>query len=125
MSSLHKSQTNKLLGYPDDARLLIINADDFGMCHAINEAIFGALKKGMARSTTLMVPCPWALHAMHWLRDNPDVAFGIHLTVISDPVDYCWGPVTARDKVPSLVNEAGYFYNFEQMPDFIRPRQTG
>ncbi len=115
----HTSETNKLLGYPDDARLLIINADDFGMCHSINEAIFGTLKAGVVRSTTLMVPCPWALHAMHFLRENPDFAFGVHLTVISDPVDYAWGPLTAKDKVPSLINEAGYFYNFERMPEFL------
>ncbi|MGA7731760.1 MAG: polysaccharide deacetylase family protein [Chloroflexia bacterium] len=119
MGELHKSETNKLLGYPDDARLLIINADDFGMCHAINEAIFRTLKEGVARSTTWMVPCPWALHAMHWLAENPDIAFGVHLTVISDPVDYAWGPLSARDKVPSLINEAGYFYNFERMPEFL------
>src|SRR5215204_1256027 len=119
MSRLNKSETNRLLGYPDDARLLIINADDFGMCHAINAAIFRTLKEGVVRSTTLMVPCPWALHAMHFLRDNPDIAFGVHLTVISDPVDYVWGPLTAGDKVPSLINEAGYFYNFERMPEFL------
>jgi len=35
--------TNQLLGYPDDARLLIFNADDFGMCHAVNKAIVGTL----------------------------------------------------------------------------------
>ena len=33
---MHERQTNRLLGYPDDARLLIVNADDFGMYHAIN-----------------------------------------------------------------------------------------
>ncbi len=76
-----QSQTNRLLGYPPDARLLIINADDFGMCHAINEAIIRALEKGVLRSTTLMVPCPWALHAMHFLADHPEVPFGVHLTV--------------------------------------------
>jgi hypothetical protein len=32
-------QTHQLLGYPADARLLIVNADDFGMCHAVNQAI--------------------------------------------------------------------------------------
>jgi predicted glycoside hydrolase/deacetylase ChbG (UPF0249 family) len=119
MSPLHRGETNRLLGYPDDARLLIINADDFGMCHAINDAIFRALKEGVARSATLMVPCPWALHAIHWLRDNPDIAFGVHLTVISDPVDYAWGPVSPRDKVPSLVSEAGYFFDFEGMPELL------
>jgi len=116
---LNKGQTNRLLGYPVDARLLIINADDFGMCHAINEAIFRALKKGVLRSTTLMVPCPWALHAMHFLADHPEIPFGVHLTVISDWVDYRWGPVTSREKVPSLIDKAGYFYNFEHMPEFL------
>jgi len=116
---LNKGQTNRLLGYPGDARLLIINADDFGMCHAINEAIFRALKKGVLRSTTLMVPCPWALHAMHFLADHPEIPFGIHLTVISDWVAYRWGPVTPREKVPSLIDKAGYFYNFEHMPEFL------
>jgi hypothetical protein len=116
---LNKGQTNHLLGHPIDARLLIINADDFGMCHAINEAIFRALKKGVLRSTTLMVPCPWALHAMHFLTDHPEIPFGIHLTVISDWVDYRWGPLTSREKVPSLIDKAGYFYNFEHMPEFL------
>src|SRR5512147_1988903 len=119
VSLSNKGQTNRLLGYPVDARLLIINADDFGMCHAVNEAVFRALQKGVLRSTTLMVTCPWALHAMHFLADHPEIPFGIHLTVISDWVDYRWGPLTPRDKVPSLVNKAGHFYNFEHMPEFL------
>jgi hypothetical protein len=36
----------QLLGYPDDARLLIINADDFGMCHAENAATIAGLEQG-------------------------------------------------------------------------------
>jgi chitin disaccharide deacetylase len=116
---LTNSQTNRLLGYPVDARLLIINADDFGMCNSVNEAIFGALKEGVVRSTTLMVPCPWALHAMHFLADHPEIPCGVHLTVISDWGDYRWGPVTPKEKVPSLINTAGYFYNFEHMPEFL------
>ena len=89
------------------------------MCHAVNEAIVGTLKQGVVRSTTLMVPCPWALHAMHFLADHPEIPFGVHLTVISDWADYRWGPVTPRDKVPSLINQAGYFYDFEHMPEFL------
>ena len=113
------SQTNRLLGYPADARLLIINADDFGMCNSVNEAIVGVLKAGVVRSTTLMVPCPWMLHAMHFLADHPEIPFGIHLTAISDSADNRWGPVTAREKVPSLLDKAGYFYDFEHMPEFL------
>jgi predicted glycoside hydrolase/deacetylase ChbG (UPF0249 family) len=102
-----------------DARLLIINADDFGMCNSINEAIFQTLKEGVVCSTTLMTPCPWALHAMHFLADHPEIPFGVHLTVLSDAVDYCWGPVTPREKVPSLIDQAGFFYDFEHMPEFL------
>ena len=119
MTLLKKGQTNLLLGYPVDARLLIINADDFGMCHAINEAIFRAIKRGLLCSTTLMVPCPWALHATHFLADHPEIPFGVHLTVISEWVDYRWGPVASREKVPSLIDEAGYFYDFDHMPEFL------
>ena len=64
MSEAGTGATNRLLGYPADARLLIINADDFGMCHAINAAIFQTLTAGVVRSTSLMAPCPWARHAM-------------------------------------------------------------
>ena len=116
---MNTGHTNRLLGYPPDARLLIVNADDFGMCHSVNEAVFRALREGVLRSTTLMVPCPWALHAMHFLAEHPEFAFGVHLTVISDWVDYRWGPVTAREKVPSLIDPAGYFFNFEHMPEFL------
>jgi predicted glycoside hydrolase/deacetylase ChbG (UPF0249 family) len=108
-------QANHILGYPSDARLLIINADDFGMCHAINEAIIRCLQAGLVRSTTLMVPCLWALHAMHYLADHPEIPFGIHLTAISDPADYRWGPILPAQKVPSLVDQSGYFFNFEGM----------
>jgi hypothetical protein len=41
MTQSQSSQTNRLLGYPDDARLLIINADDFGRSHACNAGIAG------------------------------------------------------------------------------------
>ena len=39
--------STRLLGYPPDARLLILNADDFGMCNATNEAIMRALRSGL------------------------------------------------------------------------------
>jgi predicted glycoside hydrolase/deacetylase ChbG (UPF0249 family) len=122
-------QANQLLGYPADARLLIVNADDFGMCHAVNEAIFQVLKDGIARSTSLMVPCPWMLHAMQFLADHPEIPFGIHLTAISEWPEYRWGPVAAREKVPSLLDnslpgqglpvQGRYFYDFEHMPEFM------
>jgi predicted glycoside hydrolase/deacetylase ChbG (UPF0249 family) len=119
MTPSQSSQTNRLLGYPDDARLLIINADDFGRSHASNEATLRTLKEGVVSSTTLMVPCPWALHAMQMLSDHPDLSFGVHLTVVCDVSHYRWGPLTSRDKVPSLVDETGFFYTVERIPQWL------
>jgi predicted glycoside hydrolase/deacetylase ChbG (UPF0249 family) len=110
---------NQLLGYPQDARLLIVNADDFGMCHAVNRAVIQALTNGVVQSTTLMVPCPWALHAIHFLQSHPHIHFGVHLTVISEWKDYRWGPVLPREQVPTLLDTDGYFFNFAQMPFFL------
>jgi len=112
-------RANALLGYPRDARLLIVNADDFGMSHAINAGILRTLTDGVVRSTTLMVPCPWALHAMRLLRDHPDIAFGVHLTVVSEFADYRWGPLTPRDRVESLLDATGYFSSNDRQAELL------
>ncbi len=119
MTQLNGSRTNHLLGYPDNARLLIVNADDLGMCHAVNEAILRTLQAGLVRSTTLMVPCPGAMDAIRLLASRPHIAFGVHLTVICDTVNEKYGPLTPKQQVPSLIDETGNFYSFERMPEFL------
>ena len=114
-----KDQTNQLLGYPPDARLLIINMDDFGMCHAINQATLDTFKRGISTSCTLMVPCPWALHSMHLLKENPDLPFGVHLTAVSENLYYRWRPLSCLEKAPTLVDEKEYFYSEERIPEFL------
>jgi predicted glycoside hydrolase/deacetylase ChbG (UPF0249 family) len=120
------SRANELLGYPPDARLLVINADDFGMYHAVNAAILHTLTAGVVRSTTVMVPCPWGLHALQLLQEHPEVAFGIHLTVVTDSANYRWGPLTPRDHVSSLVDETGFFHRNTPRQEFLprlKPRE--
>jgi predicted glycoside hydrolase/deacetylase ChbG (UPF0249 family) len=110
---------NHLLGYPEQARLLIINADDLGMCQAVNEAIFRTLPGGLVRSTSLMVPCPWAAHAMQFLQNHPELALGVHLTIIADSPAYPWRPILSPDQIPSLVDERGFFYTWEGMAELL------
>lgn len=112
-------RANALLGYPPDARLLILNADDFGMYHAVNAAILRAFTDGVLSSTTVMVPCPWGRHALQMLKDHPDIPFGIHLTIVNDFDTYRWGPLTPRDKVPSLVDEIGVFRRNEPSQAYL------
>src|SRR5688500_10480418 len=91
------------LGYGGDARLLIVNCDDLGSSHSANDAIYEALREGIATSATLMVPCPWAREAASRYRGE-DV--GVHLTLTSEWDLYRWGPIT---HAPSLLDGDGGF----------------
>ena len=93
----------EMLGHPPDARLLIINCDDLGSCHAANVGIYEALREGIATSATLMVPCPWAREAAARYRGE-DV--GVHLTLNAEHDLYRWGPLT---HAPSLLDGDGGF----------------
>ncbi|MFC3770217.1 polysaccharide deacetylase family protein [Paenibacillus sp. GCM10012303] len=96
-------------GSSETDRLLIVNADDFGMCHSGNEAIIGLLREGLISSATLMTPCPWALEAAKAAADNPHFDVGVHLTLTSEWKMYKWGPVTRNADVSSLITPEGYF----------------
>lgn len=100
----------ELLGRPADARLLIVNADDFGMCHAENRATADGLDAGIYTSSTIMVPCPWFPEAAEYGRSHPNADLGVHLTQTAEWSTLKWGPVTGRGEVPSLVDERGFFY---------------
>jgi predicted glycoside hydrolase/deacetylase ChbG (UPF0249 family) len=119
MTAPYEGHTNHLLGYPADARLLIVNADDFGMCHAINAGILRAFREGIVSSTSLMMPCPWAGHAMTLLREEPAFPFAVHLTIVRDYDGYRWGPLTSKDRVPSLIDETGFFYRNDRIPELL------
>ncbi|MFI9329337.1 polysaccharide deacetylase family protein [Kitasatospora sp. NPDC052868] len=103
-------QSSELLGYPPDARLLIVNCDDFGMYPAINAAVVESVEEGIASSCSLMVPCPAAPQAMEMLGRRPRIPFGIHLTLVCEMPRFRWGPLTARERVPSLLDPAGELF---------------
>jgi chitin disaccharide deacetylase len=96
--------SSELLGFGPDARVLIVNCDDFGMHDAVNYAVVESIENGIASSCSLMVPCPAAADAMRLLRERPHISFGIHLSLIRDSPEYCWGPAAAKADVPSLLD---------------------
>jgi len=99
------------LGYPRDAKLLILHADDLGFAHSANAASFDALDKGVISSASIMVPTPWITEVAAYARAHPDADLGLHLTLTSEWLTYRWGSVESKDKVPSLLDPDGTFPN--------------
>jgi chitin disaccharide deacetylase len=98
------------LGYPRDAKLLILHADDLAVTHSEDAASLAALDKGAITSASIMIPCPWLTEVAAYAKDHPDADLGLHLTLTSEWKTYRWGPLESRDKVPSLFDPSGYFW---------------
>lgn len=95
------------LGYPPDAKLLIIHADDLAVAHSVDQAAFDALDRKAATSASLMVPCPWFTEVAAYAREHPDADLGLHLTLTSEWKHFRWGPSASSDKVPGLLDPNG------------------
>jgi predicted glycoside hydrolase/deacetylase ChbG (UPF0249 family) len=99
------------LGYPADAKLLIIHADDLGMAHSQNAASFEAIENGSVNSASVMMPTPWVLEVANYAKKHPDTHdFGLHLVLSSEWENYKFGPVSSIDQVKSLIDKHGYFH---------------
>jgi predicted glycoside hydrolase/deacetylase ChbG (UPF0249 family) len=46
-----------------------------------------------------------------YAQSNPSADLGLHITLTSEWKYYKWGPVTAKEKVPGLVNKNGFLYS--------------
>ena len=81
---------------------LIVNADDFGYCEAVNYGIISAHRNGIVTSTTIMANMPGFDHAVNLLKENKDIGCGVHMTLS------CNKPL--NNKFKSLVDENGMFH---------------
>src|SRR5260370_30919293 len=101
------------LGYPRDAKLLVVHADDLGAAHSINSASIKALESGLVSSASIMVPCPWLPEIAAYARAHPEMDLGLHLTLTSEWSLYRLGTVLGRQRVPSLLGSSSLLYPLE------------
>ncbi|GJQ37911.1 MAG: carbohydrate deacetylase [Anaerolineaceae bacterium] len=104
----------KKLGYSDADRLVIIHTDDIGMCQASIQAYKDLWEFGTITSGAAMVPCPWFPAAAEMCRENPAMDMGVHATLNAEWDGYRWGPVSTRDRDSGLMDEAGYFHQWNE-----------
>jgi chitin disaccharide deacetylase len=60
-------------------RYLIVNADDFGQSHGVNQGIIEAFENGIVTSTSLMVRWPAAVEAAAYARAHAKLSVGLHV----------------------------------------------
>jgi chitin disaccharide deacetylase len=99
------------LGYGPNSRVLILHADDVGMCCEANLAAEEYFRTGDIQSASIMFPCPWAADFAAWFKEHPQADCGVHVTLTSEWKRYRWGPVAPRGKVPGLVDKDGMLHN--------------
>jgi len=99
------------LGWGPDDRILMIHSDDLGMSLETNLATIETIEFGLVTSVSMMMPTPWVPHFAQYIKENPDLCVGLHLTMTSEWEPYRWGPVAGKPAVPSLVDEQGALHD--------------
>jgi hopanoid biosynthesis associated protein HpnK len=104
-SSLSPSGKNSETGKMPVLRRLIVNADDFGLSHSVNEAVIRAHREGILTTASLMVNESGFDEAVKLAKENPKLGIGLHLTLLQGH------STLTPEKIPGLVNSRGEFSN--------------
>ena len=75
------------------AKRLIVQADDFGMCHAVNQGIAQSFQSGILTQASAMAPCPWIPEAAA-LAKQLKIPIGAHGTLTCEWDHLRWRPLT-------------------------------
>ncbi len=99
------------MGFSETDRVVILHADDIGMCQSTVSAYSDMLEFGLVSSAAVMVPCAWfpaaAARIVELSARNPDV--GVHMTLTAEWAAYRWGALSTADPATGLFDSEGYF----------------
>jgi chitin disaccharide deacetylase len=83
-------------------RLLIVNADDYGLTPAVSEGILRGFRDGIITSTSVLVLGRGFTRSIGWLAETPGIGTGVHLALVGeDP------PLLSAREIPTLVDRRG------------------
>jgi hypothetical protein len=97
------------LGFEETDRVVVIHADDLGMCHAGLAALPDLYEAGLVSSGSVMVPCPWFAGAVRFAEQHAGVDLGVHITITCEWETYRWAPISTRDPATGLLDADGFF----------------
>ena len=83
---------------------VVVTADDLGLSAGVTRGILEAHRRGVVRSTSLLVTFPAAQEAAALALAEPDLEVGLHLDLVGGR------PASDPATVPSLCDEDGRFY---------------
>ena len=106
------------MGFPKNARVIIFHMDDAGMSLSSDRGIEKVFAKGVANSTSVMMPCPWVPQMVRYINAHPGIDAGLHLTLTSEWKDYRWPPLAGAAVVPGLTDSTGSMW--ADVPDVVK-----
>ena len=85
-----------------ETRLLIVNADDYGLTPGVSRAVVLAHREGIVTSTSVLANGAAFAQTARWLDEAPELAIGVHLAAVGeDP------PLLSRREIPTLCDGRG------------------
>lgn len=92
-------------------KTVLIRIDDVGMNYDSIVAAEQVLKTGLPVSISVIFASPWYLQAVDMLKQYPNAAVGVHLTLNSEWKNYKRQPVLGGSAVPGLVDANGFMHD--------------
>ena len=88
---------------------VVVTADDLGLSPGVTRGIFEAHRRGVVRSTSLLVTFASSAEAAALARAEPDLEVGLHIDLVGG------GPVSDPAAVPSLCDREGRFFRLAEL----------
>ena len=97
---------------------LVVTADDLGLSPGVTKGILESHRKGIVRSTSLIVTSDSSAEAAAQARMEPDLEVGLHIDLVGG------SPVSDPATVRSLIDEEGRFLGLTELSKRLLSRRV-